>query len=68
MIAAGAVCGPQKERYTDRPDCCMAADLGFQDAGRSRMRTPLAWWTALAAAAAVLTLQISPMPLLPALT
>ena len=33
--------------------------------GRSRTRTPVAWWTALATAAAVPTMPISPMPLLP---
>ena len=33
--------------------------------GRSRTRTPVAWWTALAIAAAVPTMPISPMPLAP---
>src|SRR5690625_4351058 len=33
--------------------------------GRSRTRTPVAWWAALAIAAAVPTIPISPMPFAP---
>jgi hypothetical protein len=41
VTAAGAVCEPQQERYTGRPACCMAADLGLQDAcSRSSSLSP----------------------------
>jgi hypothetical protein len=35
--------GPQKKRYTDRLACCMAADLGLQDA-RSWPSSPSSVW------------------------